>query len=118
MNTRGNNHHLSLSIGIQNRRPRYILFWNKAYGGTKYGFCCGKAPFLECQVKDCYITDDRSALTSVDKFDLIQFHQRSLTSQDLPEKRSPHQRYMMWYMESASYPFGFKRYVNICGGIH
>jgi hypothetical protein len=28
-------------------RPRFILYWNEAYGSTKYGFCCGKQPFVE-----------------------------------------------------------------------
>ena len=92
---------------------KYILFWNEAYGSTKYGFCCGRNPFSVCPVKDCYITDNREYLKDVDKYDVIQFHQRSTNENDLPGKRSPHQRYIMWYMESAAYPFGFVRYKSI-----
>jgi len=29
------------------RRPRFILYWNEAYGSTKYGFCCNRQPFIE-----------------------------------------------------------------------
>ena len=104
-----NNDLLFSSIGTQNKNLKYILFWNEAYGSTKYGFCCGTTPFLDCPVKDCFVTDDRSVVENVEDFDVIQFHQRSLAWYDLPKKRSPHQRYIMWYMESASYPFGFQR---------
>ena len=84
-----------------------ILFWNEAYGSKNYGVCCGNEPFQECKVKNCYFTDDKNYLDSVDKYDLIQFHQRSTYSNDLPKKRSPDQIYMMWMFESAAYPFGF-----------
>ena len=88
---------------------KYILFWNEAYGTKKYGFCCGEKPFSVCPVKDCYVTDDRKYLDNVAQYDVIQFHQRSMDAEDLPEKRSSRQRYIMWYMESAAYPFGFHR---------
>jgi hypothetical protein len=95
---------------------KYILFWNEAYGSnnrfsnkSNNGFCCGQKPFLNCPVKDCVVTDDRKYLNNVDHFDAIQFHQRSMDRNDLPQNRSSHQRYIMWYMESASYPFGFHR---------
>ena len=89
---------------------KYILYWNEAYGTTTYNFCCGKEPFSSCPgIKDCYVTNNRSLLKNVNQFDVIQFHQRSITKRDLPKHRASHQRYIMWYMESASYPFGFSR---------
>lgn len=94
---------------IEESKLKYILFWNEAYGSTKYGFCCGKQPFSVCPVKDCYITDDRKILKDIAQFDAIQFHQRSMDAEDLPSKRAPSQRYIMWYMESAAYPLGFDR---------
>ena len=100
------------SLENKNKVPgtKYILFWNEAYGSTKYGFCCGKEPFSICpDIKDCYVTDNRSLLHNVNQFDAIQFHQRSISKHDLPKNRSSHQRYIMWYLESASYPFGFSR---------
>ena len=89
--------------------PKYILYWNDAYGSTQYGFCCGQTPFTQqkCPVSNCHSTDNRSLLASVDMFDAIVFHQRSLNANDLPEKRSPRQRYVMFMLESASYPLGF-----------
>ena len=100
-------------------KTKYILFWNEAYGDKNYGVCCGSKPFEVCEYKNCYMTNDRSYLNkSVDEFDLIHFHQRSTSKHDLPKKRSPHQIYTHWMMESASYPFGFHRLVNlICNGI-
>ena len=89
---------------------KYILFWNAAYGSTRYGFCCGESPFKNCPVKNCYVTDDRNLLENVDQFDAIQFHQRTIDANDLPKNRSSYQRYIMWYMESASYSLGFDRY--------
>ena len=92
-------------------KPKTILFWNKAYGDKNYGVCCGSKPFQECpKYKNCYMTNDRSYLSAIEDFDLIQFHQRSAIKEDLPKKRSPHQIYMHWMMESPSYPFGFQRY--------
>ncbi len=45
-------------------------------------------PFFQaqCSQSDCYSTSDRSLL-AVDQFDVILFHQRSLSRSDLPEKR-------------------------------
>ena len=42
--------------------PKYILYWNEAYGSTDYGFCCGRDPYekYNCPVKNCYATDNRS----------------------------------------------------------
>jgi hypothetical protein len=104
-------------IGEKNQ-PKNILYWNEAYGSTEYGFCCGQKPYetFQCIYKNCYATNNRSHLESVDQFDAILFHQRSLDSNDLPGKRKPHQKYIMYMMESASYPFNFVRYVNDAHG--
>ena len=92
---------------VDGPNTKYILFWNEAYGSTKYGVCCGRKPFAKCKVKDCHMTDKRDLLKDVTKYNLIQFHQRSIVDYDLPRERSPNQRYMMWMMESASYLFSF-----------
>ena len=99
--------------GKKSTKQKYILFWNEAYGSTKYGFCCGTQPFSVCPIKNCYVTDNRSLLESVDQFDAIQFHQRTINHMDLPQIRNKNQRYIMWYMESADYPLGFDRLVNL-----
>lgn len=46
------------------------------------------------------------------QYDAILFHQRSLSKTDLPQKRKAQQKYIMYMLESASYPFGFVRYVH------
>ena len=57
---------------------KHILYWNEAYGSTEYGFCCGQEPYLrfKCASKNCYVTNDRKYLPSVDQYDAILFHQR------------------------------------------
>ena len=100
---------VSATASKETEKLKTILYWNEAYGSTEYGFCCGQNPYFEfeCPVKNCYVTNNRSFLPSVDQFDAILFHQRSLNKDDLPVKRSGHQKYIMYMMESASYPFGF-----------
>ena len=41
--------------------PKYILYWNEAYGSRDYGFCCGRDPYekYNCPVKNCYATNNR-----------------------------------------------------------
>ena len=95
-----------------NSDTKYILYWNSAYESTKYGFCCGQKPFLEynCPVSNCFATDDRNYFgDKASKFDAILFHQRSLEKDDLPKIRTSSQRYIMFMLESAQYPFSFER---------
>ena len=97
---------------INQQKLKTILYWNEAYGSTEYGFCCGQKPYyeFECPIQNCFVTNNRTHLKSIDEYDAILFHQRSLREDDLPNKRSQHQKYIMYMMESASYPFGFRRY--------
>ncbi len=91
-----------------------ILMWNEAYGAKQMGFEHGREAFFKfkCPETRCVTTDDRSYLDDVSKFDAIMIHQRSVNLQDLPKKRSPHQRYVYWVMESAQYPFMDIRKLN------
>lgn len=107
-----------LFISDELSKPKYILYWNEAYGSTKYGFCCGQEPFVkyDCPVNNCFATDNRSFFGSeadVSSFDAIVFHQRSLNQEDLPRSRLRDQRYVMFMLESAHYPFGFAGYVIV-----
>ncbi|XP_063887950.1 alpha-(1,3)-fucosyltransferase C-like [Scylla paramamosain] len=83
-----------------------ILVWTFGYGGTTMGFGEGQAPFKTagCEVDACLITGNRT-LVPLDAFDAIMFHFRSLKADNLPDKRSPHQRWVFWEMESASYVY-------------
>lgn len=90
---------------------KYILYWNEAYGSTEYGFCCGQEPLhkIQCPNTNCYFTNNRSLFgEDQSQFDAILFHQRSLMETDLPKKRLPHQRYIMFMLESAQYNMGFE----------
>ena len=49
----------------------------------------------------------------MNKFSAIVFHQRNCYKDDLPGKRTPEQRYVMFMLESADYPFSFVGCVNV-----
>ena len=72
-----------------------------------YGFDFGPEKFVEagCSVSKCFVTSNRSLLTSVSDFDAIMFHQRSFSWKDAPnpEERRPSQRYVHWMMESPAH---------------
>ena len=92
-------------------KTKHILYWNSAYGSRQYGFCCGRDPFLShgCPINDCTATDNRSALMDVAAFDAILFHLRNLNENDLPDRRGPKQRYIMFMLESPAYMMGQER---------
>lgn len=81
-----------------------ILFWNEAYGSKSYDIGIGSDVFRKagCRTWQCETTDNRDG---VDQFDAIVFHLRSWTPSDLPDKRSPHQRYVFWSMESPAWRY-------------
>ncbi|KAK4022252.1 hypothetical protein OUZ56_007731 [Daphnia magna] len=81
-----------------------ILFWNEAYGNKEYGVGHGRNALREsgCPVWQCETSDNR---TNVQEYDAVVFHLRSWTQNDLPDKRSPHQRYVFWSIESAAWRF-------------
>ena len=39
----------------------------------------------------------------MDQFDALLIHQRGIVWDDMPERRSPHQRWVHWVMESQQY---------------
>lgn len=97
--------------GDSRAKTKYILYWNSAYGSRQYGFCCGRDPFEEssCPVSDCYATDNRSLLAGgPSAFDAVLFHQREMSTTDLPESRRSEQKYIMFMLESPMYPMGFE----------
>jgi alpha-1,3-fucosyltransferase len=55
-----------------------------------------------CPVWQCETSDDRH---NVEEYDAIVFHLRSWTQKDLPQRRSPQQRYVFWSIESAAWRF-------------
>ena len=91
-------------IGCQNLTVKRILFWNEAYGSKDYGIGFGDGGFTElnCPIARCWTTDDRNSMAMED-FDAIVFHLRTVQMDDLPQRRSVHQRYVFWSLESPQY---------------
>eukprot|EP00095_Tigriopus_kingsejongensis_P008950 maker-scaffold199_size265817-snap-gene-1.57 protein:Tk08950 transcript:maker-scaffold199_size265817-snap-gene-1.57-mRNA-1 annotation:"hypothetical protein DAPPUDRAFT_60476" len=85
-----------------------ILFYTDAYGMYDYFVgAVGREAFQVqgCPDEPCFITSNRS-LVPMDQFDALIFHPRanSFRMSAMPPKRSPHQRYIMWIIESGCYP--------------
>jgi len=108
------NHSLSDSIQYLATLPlkdesdyKYILTWCEAYGGQTYGWAYGPHKFKEaaCPESRCFLTSNRSLLSSLSKFDAIMFHQRSFTWRDAPSAadRHPEQHYVHWMFESPAH---------------
>ncbi|XP_045512371.1 alpha-(1,3)-fucosyltransferase C-like isoform X2 [Pieris brassicae] len=56
----------------------------------------------DCNFTNCYISYNKSHL-SEESFDMIAFNLPELDEIDIPEKRSPHQKYAFFSMESSQY---------------
>lgn len=69
-------------------------------GNKNYGVGHGRDALRQsgCPVWQCETSEDRSS--SVDEYDALVFHMRSWTVEDLPRRRSPHQRYVFWSVEA------------------
>lgn len=82
----------------------HLAFCKVAYGNKNYGVGIGKDALRNagCPVWQCETSIDRS---HVQTYDAVLFHLRSWTRADLPRKRSPHQRYIFWSIESAAWRF-------------
>ncbi|CAK1547325.1 unnamed protein product [Leptosia nina] len=99
-------------------RPKYILQWTSksavpfAYMGQ------GKEGFTSrnCEYTNCIVTNDRSLLGDYTKFDVIAFNGPEvvrMSEQSLPQKRSPHQKFVFATIESAdNYPVCSDRFNN------
>lgn len=109
VNNYGTRHNLLVQSdrfeNVPENELKTILFWNDAYGVREYDIGFGREPFFRYKCPDtrCYATANRSHLKSVDLFDAVVIHQRGIDWKDMPEKRSPKQRYIQWVMESAQY---------------
>lgn len=78
-----------------------ILYWNKMYaeGETHFFFGDGDV-FEDCPVPHCFATTQRDFHESVSDFDAVLFHGIEVDLNDLPEERSPDQRYIFFTWES------------------
>ena len=81
------------------KQHKVILMWTTIY--RRKSTMQGGGRFSGCEYSNCIITTDRSDL---DKSDAVIFHMWDLarhTTKDLPPKRWPHQRWVLYGRESA-----------------
>jgi len=90
----------------KNAKPgeiKKILMWNEAYGDKQFALHgWGREGFyrLKCPETRCEASDNRQNLS---QYDAVLLHQRS-GSTAMPPERHPHQRWVMWNIESGCYP--------------
>nr|CAD7439752.1 unnamed protein product [Timema bartmani] len=100
-----------------------ILLWNQFFSTKHFGYGIGQDPFLkaQCPVHTCNISDraDGPLHAGVEHFDAILFHMidKSIIElqQDMPDKRSAHQRYIFFLQESPGMhatPVKFPNFFN------
>lgn len=83
---------------------KFVLFYNSRFSSKTYYFKkIGYHPFRNCKVKNCYVTANKHLLP-IEEFDALLFHiplPHYLNHRDvLPQKRSPHQRYIFANFET------------------
>lgn len=88
------------------RTTKYILFWTIIGDNRNFHFPKnGSELFENCRVSNCYATADRSLLP-VEEYDAIMFYVPTSTDHEkevLPERRSPHQRYLSYLVMETLY---------------
>lgn len=94
----------NLKATEDNTDMKYILFWTTQNGDENYHFSTnGSELFKRCEISNCYATYNKSVLSSIDQYDAV-FFSNTLNPADqperIPEKRSPHQRYVFVANES------------------
>ncbi|XP_023948539.2 alpha-(1,3)-fucosyltransferase C-like [Bicyclus anynana] len=78
----------------------------------------GQRGFIDrnCKYTNCYVTDNRTFLGDYTKFDVIAFAGQEvveMAKNELPERRSPHQKFVFATRESAdNYPVCSERFDN------
>ena len=80
-------------------KEKLILFWTTIYQNNST--MKGNKRFRTCEYSNCAFTSDRS---DIEKADAVMFHMYDLakhTEKDLPSKRWPHQRWVLYGHESA-----------------
>ena len=82
-----------------NPSGKLVLFWTAFFQREDFFVGMETKPFLECQVRQCFTTNDRSLLN---QSDAVIFHIRDLSMSDLPNMRFGHQRWIFFLLESPS----------------
>ena len=88
----------------EKKKPKTILLWNSFWGVKGWEVGLGSAPFhrLNCPVRSCEITQDRSLLN---QSDAVLFHIHELEGD--PPQKYPNQRWVFFQMESPGYSHNY-----------
>ncbi|CAH0551896.1 unnamed protein product [Brassicogethes aeneus] len=79
---------------------KYILYYTNIFGVDDFYLGSGDI-FKDCPVNNCYTTRDKN-LMPIEQFDALIFHGYQYEFRfGKPDKRSPHQHYIFFNMESA-----------------
>ncbi|XP_075982141.1 alpha-(1,3)-fucosyltransferase C-like [Anticarsia gemmatalis] len=85
---------------------KYILLWTQSDFAPFSFLEEGQRSFLKnnCSMINCYVAYNRKFFgRNYTKFDAIAFNGRNMRAHDLPRRRSPHQKYIYFNMESSDY---------------
>ncbi|XP_063538170.1 alpha-(1,3)-fucosyltransferase C-like [Cydia strobilella] len=88
---------------------KYILLWTPKSSLPFNFFGTGQIVFImnKCEFTNCYVTDNRRYFKGdLTKFDAVAFNGRNLRyvkESELPQQRSPHQKYIFFNVESSTY---------------
>jgi alpha-1,3-fucosyltransferase len=82
---------------------KIILFWNNFFDFEYWGMPreTNSKAFLDsinCPVTNCILTHDKNYLSAPELYDALVFHGWDFAF-DIPEKRSPHQLYVLATLE-------------------
>lgn len=83
---------------VYTAKKKMILYWTKLWSSDNMDFGDGDI-FDSCPVWNCMATNNRTAV-NVEDFDAIIFHALNVKTNDLPQRRSPHQIYVFLDLES------------------
>ncbi|XP_075973766.1 alpha-(1,3)-fucosyltransferase C-like [Anticarsia gemmatalis] len=94
---------------------KYILVWTEPTRDPIMNLEVGSKAFRKrnCAHTKCYVSPHQNIFKDIRQFDAIVFHGPDLNVNNLPEVRSPHQKYIFASMESSHYyPVCNKRFNN------
>lgn len=116
---------LQYQIYVMNAPPmpppanfKTILYWNPMFGRKDFWWGIGSKIFDKCDYTNCFATYRTDMLSSIEKFDAIVFHAPEYTPfvYGKPWRRSPHQAYIFYGLESPVY--WFKNINDNCNGFY
>ncbi|XP_054714608.1 alpha-(1,3)-fucosyltransferase C-like [Uloborus diversus] len=88
------------------RRVKTVLLWttyfSEEFSADYYFFQKGKKTFhnFDCQIKDCYVTSDKSVLPQADA---VLFHARDINFTNIPHRGRKDQIWILYCMEPPRY---------------